>query len=110
MGRGHWRVLRIRDSRVETFFEEADGNYTRNLPVSTAIPAGADVQKTLDPNGPDSEGMPWRGLAGRRVTFESGDTVVVVYDVPPTLEARGLGVLRGVSVWYGVTAAHTTVR
>jgi len=42
-------------------------------------------------------------MAPDKVNFAKDDQVVVVYDVPFTNEALKMG------VWYGVTAALTTV-
>lgn len=44
-----------------------------------------------------------RGFGGSKISFEPNDTVILIYDVPATQEARDIG------AWYGVVAASTTV-
>jgi hypothetical protein len=45
-----------------------------------------------------------RGLGGTEIRFDVGDTIVVIYDVPPTKESEDRG------VWHGVAAAFVTVK
>jgi hypothetical protein len=118
-GAAHWRVLLLRDGRLDAFFQEVDYSFTKNAPDVVVIAGGTHIEKKLDLNGGE-----WRGLGGKTVGFEPSDTVVVVYDVPATPEARDLAAayhgvrsqralaneVRGLSVWYGVAAAYVTVR
>ena len=107
-GAAHWRVLLIRNGRLQTFFENPDQAFTRNIPTFNEITPGSDVELKLDLSAET-----WRGTEGRTVRFEHGDTVVVVYDVPKsygwagaavTLEASKMG------IWYGVATALITVQ
>jgi len=107
-GAAHWRVLLIREGQLRTFFQNPDQLFTKNNPAFDEIAAGAHIEKKLNPNGEN-----WRGLDGRKIDFESGDTVIVVYDVPKefgwpdapvTVEARNM------CVWYGVTAAFIKIQ
>ena len=107
-GAAHWRVLLVRDGRLETFFENPDQAFTRNFPAFYEIAAGRHIERTLDIAG---EG--WRGLDAQKIRFERGDVLIVIYDVPRpevfpefsvSVEADKMG------VWYGVATAMTTVR
>jgi hypothetical protein len=107
-GAAHWRVLLIRKGRLETFFQNPDQGFTRNIPTVSEIAPGAQIQYELDPSKDN-----WVGPEGQKLNFEPGDMVIVVYDVPKqygwvgapvTLEASKMG------VWYGVATAVTTVR
>jgi len=108
-GAARWRVLILREGRVETLFQNPDQRFTRNIPVADKIAAGAHVRHTLDLNGGNWCGFgqcsshDQRGIGGKNVTFQPKERVVVVYDVPRTEEAVRL------HVWYGVAAASTTV-
>jgi hypothetical protein len=110
-GAGHWRVLRLRKGQVETFFEQLTTPLTANSPLYTSIPRGAHIEELLDLNWSRPSLVTWRGLRGSKVTFEPGDTVIVVYEVPATLDAIDLSVrgfrrqMSGQGVWYGVAAA-----
>lgn len=106
-GAAHWRVLRIRKGRLETFFQNPDENFTRNIPTFRGIAPGAHIEQDLDLSREN-----WRGPQGK-LNFETGDTVIVIYDVPKqfgwagatvTVEASKMG------VWYGVATALTTVK
>jgi hypothetical protein len=109
-GAARWRVLRIRKGQIEVFFQHPNQSFTRNEVVPVEIAAGAHILEKLDLNGGNWCGFghcTWfnkRGFAGREVSFEPGDIVVVTYDVPRT----ELAVNR--SVWYGVAAASKTVQ
>ncbi len=75
-GAACWRVLLLRSGQLETFFQSPSQIFTLNRPT----------------------------FGGTNVTFESTDTVIVIYDVPATQESRDKG------VWYGVIAATATVQ
>jgi len=109
-GATNWRVLRIRQGQIETFFQNPYQIFTGNIPLFTEIPPRGHLQRKLDLSGGN-----WCGFGhcasyneqgfgdGKRVTFEPGDTVIAVYDVPPTKESQEFG------VWTGVVAAFETV-
>ena len=91
-GAGRWRVLLVRKRQVFTFHEDPDQSFTRNGPGFSEIAPGGRTERTLDLN--DER---WRGAGNRRI--ESGDVVIVLYDVPLTDEAAQY------RVWYGVASA-----
>lgn len=109
-GAARWRVLLIRKGRLETFYQNPNQGFTVNWPESTEIAAGGRIGQKLDLNGGNWCGMGHcsihseRGFGGKLLTFEPNDTVIVIYDVNVTQEARDHG------VWYGVIAATTTVQ
>ena len=98
-GAARWRVLLIRKGQLNTFFQNPDQLFTRNIPAFDEIPTGQPIEKRLDLNDGD-----WRALGGGKANFEPGDMIIVVYDVPTTSEAHEMG------VWYGVAATITTFR
>ncbi len=108
-GAARWRVLRIRNGQLETFFQHPNQNFTRNVNAPVEIPAGGHIQERLDLNGGNWCGFghcTWfnkRGFDDRMVDFKPGDIVIVSYDVPRTNEAIHSG------VWYGVKSALTKV-
>lgn len=109
-GAGCWRVLLIRKARLETFFQNPDQVFTVNSPTFNEIAGGGHIEQKLDLNGGNWCGLGHcaryneRGFGGNKISFESNDLVIVIYDVPATQEARNLG------VWYGVVAASATVQ
>lgn len=109
-GAACWQVLRIRNGRVDTFFQNPDQDFTKNGPSFTEIAAGGHLEKSLDLNGGNWCGLGYcsrfdqRGFDGKTATFDSNDTIVVIYDVPVTQEARDN------RVWYGVIAATGNVQ
>jgi len=107
-GAAHWRVVLIRDGRLKTFFEEPDQGFTRNIPAFKEIAAGGHIDRELNIAG---EG--WRRADAQKVSFERGDVLIVIYDVPKpeiwpeapiTVEVSKMG------VWYGVATVLTTVK
>jgi hypothetical protein len=94
---------------LESFFQDPNQRFTRNIPTFSEIAKGARVEHRLDLNGGNwcgfghCAGYSECGFRGRRVRFESGDLIIVTYDVPRTREADKMG------VWYGVVAVLTTV-
>jgi len=109
-GAASWRVLLIRKGQVETFFQNPDQVFTVNMPAFNEIAGGGHVEQKLDLNGGNWCGLGHcalyneRRFGGFEVSFESKDTLIVVYDVPTTQEARDH------DVWYGVVATSTTVQ
>src|SRR5262245_20056791 len=47
-GAARWRVLLIRKGRLETFFQNPDQLFTRNIPTFDKLVAGAHIEKKLD--------------------------------------------------------------
>jgi hypothetical protein len=109
-GAASWRVLLVRKGQLETFFQNPDQMFTVNRATFNEIAAGGRLVQKLDINGGNWCGMGHcalhseRGFAGKKISFESNDIIIVIYDVPATQDARNLG------VWYGVVAASTTVQ
>lgn len=109
-GAACWRVLLIRNGRLEVFFQNPDQEFTRNGPAFDEIPGGNHLDQKLDLNGGNWCGLghcsrhDQRGFSGKRINFETNDIVILIYDVPATQEARDQG------VWYGVVAATATVQ
>ena len=93
-GAARWRVLRISGGQLQTFFENPDPIFTRNVRGYDELPAGAKMTVILDVNSRD-----WRTVGDGPVRFERGGTVVAVYDVPWSDDARDL------HVWYGFATA-----
>lgn len=107
-GAAHWRVLLIREGRLQTFYQNPDQVFTRNIPTFSEITGGTHIEHKLDITGID-----WRGSEGKKISFGRGDTIIVIYDVPKaygwvgapeTVEASKM------NVWYGVTTTFTTVQ
>ena len=100
----------IRSGRLETFFLNPDQIITTNGPTFNEIAGGARIQYNLDLNGGNWCGFGRctkyneRGFGGKSVSFDPNDTLIVIYDVPATQEARDNG------VWYGVIAATANVQ
>ena len=109
-GAARWRILRIKNGQVDVFFQNPYQIFTANIPTTTEIAPGASVERTLDVNGGNWCGLGHcssyneRGLGGKEIRFEGSETIVVMYDVPPTKEAQDL------SVWQGAVAAVATVK
>ncbi len=106
-GAGHWRVLVVRKGQVETLYQNPDQAFTRNIPGFDEIKADGYIDKTLDLDVGD-----WRSAGDRRPSLESGDLVIVVYDVPKALGWVGApDTVRAheMGVWYGVAVASTTL-
>ena len=107
-GAARWRVLLIRNGRLQTFFENPNKAFTRNIPTFNEISPGAHIERNLDLAREN-----WRGTEGQKVRFEHGDTVIVVYDVPKSFGWAGAAVTVEASkmgVWYGVATALITVQ
>ena len=99
-GAARWRVLRLKDGRAEAFAQTARNRYfTRNVPAFDEIPAGGRLEVRLDINDGG-----WLTAGNSPARFQAGDSVVAMYDVPPTPEGQKLG------VWHGIAAAVATVR
>jgi hypothetical protein len=95
-----WRVVIIRKGQTRTVFQDADGvGFTRNIPIADTIEVGSHIDRHLDLNGEY-----WSTAGGENVHFESGDQLIVIYEVPPENEAKQM------HVWYGVIAASSVVK
>jgi len=68
--------------------------FTRNIPTFDEIAIGSHVDRQLNVNGAE-----WSRTGSEKIRFETGDQVIVIYDVPPEVEARRM------HIWYGVAAA-----
>jgi hypothetical protein len=107
-GAAHWRVLVLRNGELSTFFQNPDQGFTKNNPAFDEIAPGGTIEKTLSLNDGN-----WRGLGKQKVGFESGQTIIVIYDVPKTFAwppAQVTVEARNMAVWYGVAATSTTIR
>jgi len=108
-GAAHWRVLVLRKGKLLTFFQDPDQHFTKNNPAYDEVVARGQVEKKLDLNGGH-----WRGDANHgKVEFESGDTVIVIYDVPKVFPWQGARVTveaSNMGVWYGVVSASTAIQ
>lgn len=98
-GAARWRVLLIRNGQLETFFQNPDQDFTRNIPTFNEIAVGALMEQKLDLNLGG-----WLGVDGRKIHFDPNDLIIVIYDVPPSAESLEF------TVWHGVVTALTTVR
>lgn len=109
-GAARWRVFRIRNGRLEIFYQNPDQDFTVNVPDFTEVAGGRHIEKKLDLNGGNWCGLGRCTLYNERrstdeeITFESGDMIIAIYDVPFTSQALRL------NVWYGVAAAILTVQ
>jgi hypothetical protein len=107
-GAARWRVLLIRGDKLKTFFQSPDQRFTRNVPGFDEIGAGGHIEKKLDLNGGN-----WEGFDGMQISFEPGDTIIVVYDVPKEFGWSDSSIaekVRKMEVWYGVIAASIVFR
>jgi hypothetical protein len=110
-GVAHWRVLIIRNGQLYTFFQNPHRGFTINAPRFTEIAPGKYIQHDLDVNGGnwcDSDQCAQfdeRGVGGKEISFKTGDTAIVLYDVPPAYDPG----IRRLGVWYGVASVLTTI-
>ena len=109
-GADRWRVLRVRNGQIETFLQNLHQVFTANFPSFNEIAPKAHLDRTLDLNGGDwcthgkCSSFNEHGIGGQTISFEADDTVIVVYDVPPTKESQDMG------VWSGVVSAYKAGR
>jgi hypothetical protein len=95
-----WRVLVLRKGRVLLTFEDPDEVlFTKNIAIPEEIAVGSHIDRKLNVNG-----KYWSKAWTGEFRFEPSDQLIVVYDVPPEVEAQKM------QVWYGVAAASTTVK
>ena len=107
-GAAHWRVLLIRNGRLNTFFENPDRMFMRNGPGFNEIAVGGHFGRKLDIVG---EG--WRGPDVQKIRFVRGDVLIVIYDVPNQFafsEAPISVAASKMGVWYGVATAMIVVQ
>lgn len=95
-GAANWRVFAVRGSDLFLFREDPDQTFSRNFPAFEEVKGEKTI--SLNINSEDWIG-PVSGFGG----FQKGDTIIVVYDVPATSEARRH------DVWYGTISALTSV-
>lgn len=112
-GRGRWRVFVFRKGHLQTFFQRPDQEFTSNFPSFHEMAPGARIEEKLNPN--DDQ---WCSLGhcrksqpsahtpedDRKTNFQTGDLIIVDYDVPYFPESPRL------HVWWGVAADSATVQ
>jgi hypothetical protein len=109
-GAARWRVLLLRKGRLETFYQNPDQDFTVNMAAFHELAAGEHIEQKLDLNGGNWCGFGRcasyndHGIDGRKIKFEPGDLIVVIYDVPFFPESLKF------RVWYGVAATSMTMR
>jgi hypothetical protein len=107
-GAAHRRVLIVRNGHLHMFFQNPDQFFTKNVPAFIEIPPKAHLENKLNLNGGNwcskdqCANYDDSGIGGQQITFESGDTIIVIYDVPRSNKSTRFG------VWDGVAAASTT--
>lgn len=105
-----WRVLRIRNGKVEAFYQSPYQGFTKNNPTSFELAPGAHRDLKIDINGGNWCGFgrcSWyyeKGLGGQKITFAKGDQIVVIYEAPISEESQKI------HVFSGVVAATYTVQ
>ncbi len=107
-GAARWRIFLIRTERLETFYQNPDQGFTRNIPTFSEIAGGAHIEHKLNLN----DGS-WRGSEREKIRFGPGDTIIVAYDAPKQYGWPGAPVTIEASnmrVWYGVATAFLTVQ
>jgi hypothetical protein len=110
LGAGHWRVVIVRSGHIDTFFESPFQVFVKNTPSFKEVAPGQHITKLLDLNGGNwcglgqCSGWDQRGFGSQKVTLQSGDSVIVTYDVPPTVDAKQMG------VWWGAASAISSMQ
>jgi hypothetical protein len=89
-GAARWRILRIRQGAASLAYQVPIYAFTRNLPGFQELPGQGTSEKELDLSD-----KTWRTHGMADATLQSGDLVVVIYDVPVSSEAQRLGVAWG---------------
>ena len=89
-GANRYWVQVIRKARVYGFFEESKDAYFYTHPGFSEIAPHSRLERSLDLNDGN-----WGGRRGRRFALQSGDRVVVLYDVPFTKAAEKFNVWCG---------------
>ncbi len=96
-GAARWRILILRAGHLITCYQSPNLVFTRNSPVYIEIGPKSGRKQILD-----LKAGHWLGDQNDCGSFKLADTVIVVYDVPPSREAEDFG------VWFGVAAAVGT--
>lgn len=104
-----WRVLRINNGQVSTFYQNPYQGFGKNTPSSYELLPGAHHDFKLDINGGFWCGLghcSWddKGLGGKKITFAKGDQIVAIYEASISEESQKL------HVFSGVVAATYTVQ
>jgi hypothetical protein len=95
-----WRVLVLRKGQVLVVFEDPDEVlFTKNIPIPDEIAVGSHIDRKLDVNG-----KYWSRARTGKLRFEPSDQLIVIYDVPPEVEAQKM------HVRYGVAGTSTIVK
>jgi len=111
-GAARWRILRIREAKLDTFFQNPHRKFTVNGPIFNELPAGGHARLTLDLNGGNwcfksaCSSFGEHGIGGNSIGFKPKDCVIAIYDVPLSYDPEA----RKLHAWDGVIAALTTVR
>lgn len=104
-GVARWRILRVHNGILETYYQNPNRRFSMNIPSFLELTKGSPLSQRLDLNagnwclGVHCSSYDERGIDGKEVAFQEGDSIIVVYDVPRTGEAIKT------SIWYGVVAA-----
>jgi hypothetical protein len=99
-GAARWKLLRLKDGRAEAWAQTTGRTiFTRNVPGFDEIPPGGRLDVRLNINDGN-----WLSSGVTPVRFESGETVVAIYEVPATKESEKFG------VWHGIAVAVSTAR
>ncbi len=107
-GAMNWRVLILRNGRLQTYYRNPNQMFTRNFAAFKEIPSEGQLEYDLDLNGGDwCDGKHCssdyeKEIGGKMISLEPNDMVFVIYDVHITREAGQFG------VWYGTISTHQT--
>jgi hypothetical protein len=108
-GAARWRLLCLRKGVLESYYQNPKQSFLFNEPSFHEVKAGGHVEQELNLNAGDWCGTSHctagkdRGVDGRMISFEPGDFIIVIYDVPFTPENLRL------DVWYGVAVASLKI-
>lgn len=104
-GAAHWKVVQIRRTgELEVFYQSPYQTFTRNVASGLVLEPNSSVEKKFNINGGNwcscGECSKWFevGIAGKTKYFSPGDQIILIYDVPFSLEAKQL------DIWYGLVS------
>lgn len=100
---GTWRVLHIAaiDGTLTTYYEDPN-QIIDDRPMYAEVSQEKPRMRKLDLTGPFW--LPRREARSGENIWATGDTLIVIYDIPMSPEAQKLG------VWWGVVAAKAIVQ
>lgn len=105
-GFARWRVIRIREGKIDVYYQNPERVFTRNIPSYNFVERENPIKMRFDLN--DGEWCKQENSCGNaeeknsqfsHFDFKPSDFLIIIFDVPRTTEALSL------DVWYGVTAA-----